>query len=261
MTYPAALSSFTTKVDGAGNTILAAHMNAVQTDIVNVETELGTDPAGSVTDVKTRLAVSLADDGDLRLTGASTLTISGGVITATNNYHKVDTEAAAASDTLDTINGGADGLVLVLVLANSAHAVTIGHNTGNVLCVGNKNIVMNSDAAFAVLVYSSALTKWRAMYSGRRYDTILVKSAAYTATVDDDVIECDASGGAFSVTLPPAASSAGVKLYIKKTDVSGNAVTIDGNASETIDGVTTKALSSQYASYTIICNGSSWSIY
>jgi hypothetical protein len=49
-------------------------------------------------------------------------------------------------------------------------------------------------------------------------------------------------------------------LTIKKIDASVNAVTIDGNASETIDGATTKALSSQYASYEIACDGSAWYI-
>jgi hypothetical protein len=166
MAYPAALDSFTTKVDGAGNTILAAHVNAVQTSIVNTETELGTDPAGTATDVKTRLAVSLADDGDWRLTGSSTLTISGGVITATNNLHKVDTEASASTDILDTINGGADGYMLALSLANSARLVTISHNTGNIYCTNGKSIKLSGDSDIVLLVYSSALSKWRTVYTG-----------------------------------------------------------------------------------------------
>jgi hypothetical protein len=261
MAYPAALDSFTTRVDGAGNTILAAHMNAVQTAIVNAQTELGTDPAGSLTDVKTRLAVSLADDGDLRLTGSSTLTIASGVVTATNNYHKIDTEAAAASDTLDTIDGGVDGMVLVICLANSARAVIVGHNTGNIYLMGGRTVTMATANDFILLVYSSALSKWRGIFAPLHKEAVVAKTTTYTALLTDDAIECDASGGAFTVTLPAAATSTGVKYYIKKTDASANAVTIDGNASETIDGATTKALSSQWASYTIICNGSSWSIY
>ena len=37
-----------------------------------------------------------------------------------------------------------------------------------------------------------------------------------------------------------------------------NTVTIDGNASETIDGATTKTLVTQYASYTIQCDSTTW---
>jgi hypothetical protein len=166
MAYPATITTFSTKVDGAGNTILAAHMNAVQTDITAIETELGTDPAGTLTDVKTRLAVSLANDGDLRLTGSSTLTISGGVVTATNNLHQIDTEGAAASDTLDTINGGADGYVLVISLASASHAVILSHNTGNIDCVGGRSLLLDTENDLVILVYSSALSKWRAMYGG-----------------------------------------------------------------------------------------------
>lgn len=260
MSYPASTYSYTTLVD-AVDYPLAAHVNTPNAELVLIETTLGTNPQGSAADVKTRMAVSLANDGDLRLTGSSTLTISSGAITATNNLHKVDTEAGAASDTLDTVSGGADGFVLLLSLANSSRIVTVGNNTGNVLCMGGKNITLAADGDFAVLVYSSALSKWRAMATVKTYTAVTSKTANYTATLADEVIECDATGGAFTITLPAAANSTGLKLYIKKTDASANTVTIDGNASETIDGATTKALASQYASYTIICNGSGWSIY
>jgi hypothetical protein len=86
------------------------------------------------------------------------------------------------------------------------------------------------------------------------------KTATYTATASDDVILCNANGGAFTINLPAAASSSGLHLVIKKTDSSFNAVTIDGNASETIDGVTTKKLSTQYESMEIVCDGSNWHI-
>lgn len=259
-TFPGSLYSYTTLVDGVDYP-QATHINTPNGEIVAIETELGTDPAGSMTNVKSRLAVSLADDGDLRLTGASTLTIASGVITATNNYHKVDTESAASNDILDTINGGADGYVLILVLSSSSHTVTIGHNTGNILCIGSRSITLQNDSDYAILIYSGALSKWRCMSSAKQFLTVASKTSNYTATANDDVIECNATSGAFTITLPAAASSTGQRLYIKKTDASANAVTIDGNGSETIDGATTKALSSQYASYTIICNGSTWSIY
>lgn len=74
------------------------------------------------------------------------------------------------------------------------------------------------------------------------------------------VVDCDASGGAITITLPAVATSAGFHYEIKKTDISGNAVTIDGNGSETIDGQTTRVLSTQYANLTISCNGTTWSI-
>lgn len=258
-TFPAALYVPTIVVDNVDD-VLAIHHNVPDDEILAIETELGTDPAGSLTDVKTRLAVSLAADGDLTLTGSTVLTISSGEITATNNLHRVETESGAASDNLDTITAAADGYVLVLSCTNSAHAVVIRHNVGNILTVGGKNVTMAADGDMVLLIYSTIINKWRCLYGGKRIPTVAAPTTTYAATSADDYIFADASGGAFSVNLPAATSSTGLVLTIKKIDASANAVTIDGNSSETIDGATTKALSSQYASNTIACDGSTWFI-
>lgn len=89
---------------------------------------------------------------------------------------------------------------------------------------------------------------------------VVSKTATYTATTADWMIRCDASGGAFSINLPAAASNDGREYVIVKTDSSFNAVTIDGNASETIGGSTTTTLNSQNEMLTIICDGSNWQI-
>ena len=90
---------------------------------------------------------------------------------------------------------------------------------------------------------------------------VLTKTTAYTVVLADfaKTILCDASGGAFTVTLPAAATAGdGYKVTVKKSDSSANAVTVDGNSSETIDGATTKALSSQYDAIVLACDGSNW---
>lgn len=82
---------------------------------------------------------------------------------------------------------------------------------------------------------------------------------ASTTVVDSDyLILADATGGAITVTLPAVSLNAGRRFNIKKTDASGNAVTIDGASSETIDGATTVAISTQYASYTVQSDGTAW---
>ena len=71
----------------------------------------------------------------------------------------------------------------------------------------------------------------------------------------------DATSGAVTLTLLAAATAAdGFEFCVKKTDSSANAVTLDGNASETIDGATTYALSGQNASAIIMCDGSNWHV-
>ncbi len=90
---------------------------------------------------------------------------------------------------------------------------------------------------------------------------IVAKTASYTVTANDGVIECDATSAAITLTLPAVASATpGATYTLKKTDSSGNAVIWDGNASETIDGALTVSTTTQWASITIIRNaaGTAW---
>jgi hypothetical protein len=89
---------------------------------------------------------------------------------------------------------------------------------------------------------------------------LVSKTENYTATNSDHVILCDASGGAFTITLPAAGGVTGIIYHIKKIDSSANAVTIDGNSAETIDGDLTIDLALQYESVMIVCDGSNWHI-
>ena len=83
-------------------------------------------------------------------------------------------------------------------------------------------------------------------------------SADYTATVNDAFIPVDASSAAVTVTLKPAAEAKGKRLTIKKIDSSVNAVTVDGDGSETIDGATTAVINSQYDSICVMSDGTEW---
>ena len=78
--------------------------------------------------------------------------------------------------------------------------------------------------------------------------------------VNYSVILVDATSGEVTLTLPTVATSVGVKLDVKKIDSTENNVIIDGSGSETIDGVTTQTLSSQYENLTIVSNGTEWFI-
>lgn len=65
------------------------------------------------------------------------------------------------------------------------------------------------------------------------------KTADYTLTVNDGAISFDASAAARTATLPALSTcQAGQLHFVWKTDSSGNAVSADANASETINGST-----------------------
>jgi len=69
---------------------------------------------------------------------ASALTIdSGGAITITQTIHVIDTFGAAASDNLDTINGGVDGRIIILYAADNARTVVCRDNADNLRMNGN----------------------------------------------------------------------------------------------------------------------------
>lgn len=90
--------------------------------------------------------------------------------------------------------------------------------------------------------------------------SVTSKSAAYTAATSDNVILCDASGGAFTITTYTAVGNTGRVLTIKKTDSSTNAVTVDPNASETVDGGSTFSLDEQYNYIVLMSDGTNWVI-
>lgn len=94
----------------------------------------------------------------------------------------------------------------------------------------------------------------------RYVEKTTAKTAIYTTTGDETTVLCDATAGAFTVTLPAAASFSGKHYYIKKTDSSANVVTVDGNSTETIDGALTYPLISRYSAIKIISDGSNWHI-
>lgn len=56
---------------------------------------------------------------------------------------------------------------------------------------------------------------------------VVTKTTTYQILTTDHRINCDASGGAFTVTLPQIADVPNNKIFhIKKVDSSGNAVTV-----------------------------------
>jgi len=85
------------------------------------------------------------------------------------------------------------------------------------------------------------------------------KTAAYTATVTDDILYVDTTT-AFTITLPTAATFSGRTLIIVKTTADFNACTIDADAAETIDGATTTTVNTQNEIVELYSNGTTWTV-
>lgn len=135
------------------------------------------------------------------------------------------------------------------------------------ICTGGFDLTVKTSAGTGVvvpangksIVYCDGTNVVEVLKSGLR--TVLSKTGAYTITVADidALIKASASGGAFSITTPAAATAgAGFGFLVQKTDSSTNAVTIDGNSSETVNGAATLALKKQWAWAFVFTDGSNW---
>jgi hypothetical protein len=90
-----------------------------------------------------------------------TLTIATGAVTAgAFSQYLVDTEAAAASDDLDTISGGITGKTLFLRTVADARDVVVKHNTGNIYNPSLQDITLGKTQDIIELRYDDSLTKW-----------------------------------------------------------------------------------------------------
>lgn len=89
----------------------------------------------------------------------ATATIAAGVISATGvSYLRIDTEASAATDDVDTINGGIDGQRLLVRAVSIARTVVLKNGTGNIIC--GSDITLDNSADNAEIQYDSSLAKW-----------------------------------------------------------------------------------------------------
>jgi hypothetical protein len=82
----------------------------------------------------------------------SDLTIASGVITVTKSYHRVDTQAAAATDDLDTISGMTTGQVVILTTVNSVRDVVVKHGTGNIFLAANTDFTLSNSRDHIMLI-------------------------------------------------------------------------------------------------------------
>lgn len=167
---------------------------------------------------------------------------SGGDVTIT----LIAAASATAGDNLWVQNVGATGQVTI----DGSGAETIN---------GSATLTLQAQYDWVMLQTDGA--NWKAFFEVP--STSLSKTSAYTVATSDRnaYIKADATSAAFTVTLPPASSAGdGFPVSVQKIDSSANAVTIDGNAAETINGATTFVLGAQWDQVELRCDGSNWQI-
>ena len=86
------------------------------------------------------------------------------------------------------------------------------------------------------------------------FPTRAIAGGSYTPTANDYALMVNTTTGNATITLPDPRRVQGLTLIIKKTDASANHVLIVG----TVDGVVNPTLSAQYATFTVMSDGTAW---
>jgi len=205
-------------------------------------------------------AATISNDKTLTLYGTldTALTTSGPVITNANGVISSEAQLALSrGGTNANITASHGGLAY-----STATDISIGPvaPAGSVL-LGNGAAAYSKTAVGVSGQYLKSEGSndpiWTSILNGQA--NIVNKTTTYTAVTTDDIITVT-TGSAWTLTLYAASGNAGRVLRIKKTSSDLNALTIDGNASETIDGATTTSINTQYEEVTIVCDGSNWHI-
>jgi len=127
-----------------------------------------------------------------------------------------------------------------------SHTVTVVFKASGGADFGNNNNLL-----MTVLTGTSASSTFETLTTG----------ASITAqNVSARLFKCDASGGAFTVNLPPAPDVSGFSYAFVKSDSGFNAITLDPDGAETIGGQATVSIDGQDDSLLIISDGSNWVI-
>ena len=129
-----------------------------------------------------------------------------------------------------------------------------------VTAVSTRLIIKENDYAVPGAVGIATDSPTSTLHSAGSFSANITSvAAAITLSSTHCVVYCSGTTS-YAVTLPTAVGITGRMYYIKKTSTSAYTLTITTTSSQTIDGATSLAFTQQYASYTVISNGSNWLI-
>ena len=192
--------------------------------------------------------------------------------------------AAQVAGQLIQLPSGAAGVVKTDLAADELGAAytegifDIDTATGTTFIAGelvvwdvSASLAINSESAglldfaigVAIAAKASGTLVTRVRLNAGSYAKIIATAGAITLTAADAdaTIYGDTQAGAFTVTLPTAASMKGRHLTFIRAGTGTNALTLDGDASETVDGGATVAtMDAIRDTLTIESNGSAWFI-
>lgn len=90
------------------------------------------------------------------------------------------------------------------------------------------------------------------------YLKVITKAVTYEITPTDGIGFLIADGAGITITLPLAAKSKGRRITICAPTGTANAITVEGNGAETINGGANYSINLNFEQSTMVCNGTAW---
>lgn len=148
-TVATTLGSTTKLLFGAGNKVVSpSSVSAKGVTLVNNATSCIIGKANDFSQVTTKVSAGTGTGHSIASRVSADFTIASGVITLTDENlvrARVDTEASAATDDLDTISGGVDGQMLSFASVASTRDTTFKDGTGNLRLAGDFTLTSTDD--------------------------------------------------------------------------------------------------------------------
>jgi len=121
---------------------------------------------------------------------------------------------------------------------------------------GGEVILDKVDAVSAELL-NNTIAAWNRAGQSSQGGIKTVSLLTYDITTDDGTILCDGSVNTVDANLPTAVGNEGQTFNVKAIDIT-NAVTLNAQGGESIDGQASFSFASQYDGVTVQSDGSNW---
>lgn len=208
---------------------------------------------------------SLATDTDVNLSSPA----DGQVLTFDGTSSKWENKpTAGAADATTLANGvvrlagdlGGSGTTAAAPKVNFAndtlHVPLAGGTMTGKLVVPSFQLTTTPVSGNVLTSDGSGNATWQASAGGNTH-TVRTVTGSGSITTTDEIILANAGSGSITLTLPTAVGNTNA-YDVKKTDSSGNTVTVNTTSSQTIDGGSSAVLKVQYAAITLVSDGANW---
>tara|TARA_R110002126_G_scaffold172712_6_gene321515 strand:- start:1803 stop:2534 length:732 start_codon:yes stop_codon:yes gene_type:complete len=196
----------------------------------------------------TQAGINITEDLDLNAKGLA----DAGRVSFSNLTALITTAVSTYVKGGDLYFNDASGNQIRITAGGSIDVSSVGGITGDYTTTSAS--AFYTDAVLKYFFQDSNAARSLVDLATSRLVTTYSSAQTLDYTLDDLVLV----SGTTTLTLPAAATR--MQFVIKKTDSNATTVTLDGNASETIDGGVTFTMTEQYSSVTICSDGSNWHV-